>query len=155
MGTFVGLDAWFNTNSLVKEKTTCGKSSFSKYCMIWYNCQGHNFGFVNLISYCFKYCPGFIHAYYTWSLDIVCMKIVLKCVQNLTLDALISLLFSNVAAYLWYAKFSFCLQLGCSFVMYKGFFNHLNPISDKNRISPYNINTIPSRQVTRIEKSIN
>ena len=27
-------------------KTTCGASSFSKYCMIWYNCQGDNFGFV-------------------------------------------------------------------------------------------------------------
>ena len=29
------------------------------------------------------------------------------------------------------------------------------PISDQDRISPYNINTISSRQVMRIEKNIN
>ena len=31
----------------------------------------------------------------------------------------------------------------------------LNPMSDQDRISPYNINTISSRQVMRIKKSIN
>ena len=34
-------------------------------------------------------------------------------------------------------------------------FNPLTPISDQDRISPYNINTISSRQVMRIEKNIN
>ena len=31
----------------------------------------------------------------------------------------------------------------------------LTPVSDWDRISPYNINTISSRQVTRIKKTIN
>ena len=38
------------------------------------------------------------------------------------------------------------------------FFSQLNPFtptSDQDRISPYNINTISSRQVMRIEKNIN
>ena len=33
-------------------------------------------------------------------------------------------------------------------------FNSLNPISDQDRISPYNFNTIPGRQVTGIKKNI-
>ena len=33
--------------------------------------------------------------------------------------------------------------------------NPLTPISDQDRISPYNVNTISSRQVMRIEKNIN
>ena len=33
--------------------------------------------------------------------------------------------------------------------------NPLTPISDQDRISPYNINTISSRQVMRIKKNIN
>ena len=33
--------------------------------------------------------------------------------------------------------------------------NPLTPMSDQDRISPYNINTISSRQVMRIKKSIN
>ena len=32
------------------------------------------------------------------------------------------------------------------------FFNPFTPTSDQDRISPYNINTISSRQVMRIEK---
>ena len=32
--------------------------------------------------------------------------------------------------------------------------NPLTPMSDQNRISPYNINTISSRKVTRIKKNI-
>ena len=32
--------------------------------------------------------------------------------------------------------------------------NPLTPMSDQDRISPYNINTISSRQVMRIKKSI-
>ena len=35
------------------------------------------------------------------------------------------------------------------------FFNPLTPMSDQDRISPNNINTISSRKVTRIKKSIN
>ena len=35
------------------------------------------------------------------------------------------------------------------------FINPFTPISDQERISPYNINTISSRQVMRIEKNIN
>ena len=35
------------------------------------------------------------------------------------------------------------------------FFNHFIPTSDQEIISPYNINTISSRQVMRIEKNIN
>ena len=34
-------------------------------------------------------------------------------------------------------------------------FNPLSPTSDQNRISPYTINTISSRQVMRIKKNIN
>ena len=34
-------------------------------------------------------------------------------------------------------------------------FNPLSPISDQDRISPYNIITISSRQVMRIKKNIN
>ena len=34
-------------------------------------------------------------------------------------------------------------------------FNPLTPMSDQDRISPYNINTISSRQVTRIKRNIN
>ena len=33
-------------------------------------------------------------------------------------------------------------------------FNPLTPVSDQDRISPYNINTISSRQVMRIKKNI-
>ena len=33
-------------------------------------------------------------------------------------------------------------------------FNSLNPISDQDRISPYNFNAITGRQVTRIKKNI-
>ena len=92
-------------------KTTCGASSFSKYCMIWYNCQGDNFGFVNLISYCFKYYPGTIHAYHTWFPNNICMKIVLQCILKLTLDALISILFSNFLLSCFFL-FCFILELG-------------------------------------------
>ena len=35
------------------------------------------------------------------------------------------------------------------------FINPFTPTSDQERISPYNINTISSRQVMRIEKNIN
>ena len=35
------------------------------------------------------------------------------------------------------------------------FFNPLTLMSDRYRVSPYNINTISSRQVMRIKKSIN
>ena len=34
-------------------------------------------------------------------------------------------------------------------------FNPLSPTSDQDRISPYSINTISSRQLTRIKKNIN
>ena len=34
-------------------------------------------------------------------------------------------------------------------------FNPFTPTNDQDRISPYNINTISSRQVMRIEKNIN
>ena len=33
--------------------------------------------------------------------------------------------------------------------------NPFTPTSDQDRISPYNINTLSSRQVMRIEKNIN
>ena len=33
--------------------------------------------------------------------------------------------------------------------------NPFTPTSDQDRISPYNINTISSRQVMRIEKNVN
>ena len=35
------------------------------------------------------------------------------------------------------------------------FFNPLIPMSDQDKISPYNIDTISSRQVMRIKKNIN
>ena len=34
-------------------------------------------------------------------------------------------------------------------------FNPLTPISDQDRISPYNINTISTRKVMKIKKNIN
>ena len=37
----------------------------------------------------------------------------------------------------------------------KGIVNPLTPMTDQDRISPYNINTISSRQVMRINKNIN
>ena len=37
----------------------------------------------------------------------------------------------------------------------KRIFNPFTPTSDRERISPYNINTISSRQVMRIEKNMN
>ena len=33
--------------------------------------------------------------------------------------------------------------------------NPLTPVSDQDRISPYNINTISTREVMRIQKNIN
>ena len=36
-----------------------------------------------------------------------------------------------------------------------GTLNPFTPTSDQERISPYNINTIYSRQVMRIEKNVN
>ena len=33
--------------------------------------------------------------------------------------------------------------------------NPLTPMSDQDRISPYNINTMSTRQVMRIQKNIN
>ena len=33
--------------------------------------------------------------------------------------------------------------------------NPLTPVSDQDRISPYNINTVSSRQVMRKQKNIN
>ena len=35
------------------------------------------------------------------------------------------------------------------------FFKPLTPMSDQDKISPYNIDTISSRQVMRIKKNIN
>ena len=37
----------------------------------------------------------------------------------------------------------------------KEFVNPLTPMSDQDRISPYNINTISSRQMMRMNKKIN
>ena len=37
----------------------------------------------------------------------------------------------------------------------KGIVNPLTPMTDQDRISPYNINTISSRQMMRIRKNIN
>ena len=42
----------------------------------------------------------------------------------------------------------------CRGTVYR-FLNPLTPISDQNRISLYNINTISTRQVMRIKKNIN
>ena len=39
--------------------------------------------------------------------------------------------------------------------LHKWYFNPLTPIGDQDRISPYNINTISSRQVMGIKKNIN
>ena len=39
--------------------------------------------------------------------------------------------------------------------LHKEFIYPFTPTSDQDRISPYNMNTISSRQVTRIEKNIN
>ena len=39
--------------------------------------------------------------------------------------------------------------------LYIHIINSLTPISDQDRISPYNINTTSSRQVMRIEKNVN
>ena len=37
----------------------------------------------------------------------------------------------------------------------KDFFNPLTPMSDQDRISPYNIYTISTKEVMRIKKNIN
>ena len=42
-----------------------------------------------------------------------------------------------------------------TFYQRSNLFNPFTPTSDQDRISPYNINTISSRQVMRIEKNIN
>ena len=36
----------------------------------------------------------------------------------------------------------------------KAMFNPLTPMSDQDRISPYNVNTISRRKVTRMKKNI-
>ena len=41
------------------------------------------------------------------------------------------------------------------FIYFAVLINPLTPMSDQDRISPYNINTISSRQVMRIKKNIN
>ena len=50
--------------------------------------------------------------------------------------------------------FEKCLML-CIVIVVNPRLNTLTPISDQDRISPYNINTLPSRQVRRIKKNIN
>ena len=50
-------------------------------------------------------------------------------------------------------KRDFCIQVRD--LNANNFFNPLTLISDQYRISHYNINTISSRQVMRIKKSIN
>ena len=50
-------------------------------------------------------------------------------------------------------KRDFCIQVRD--LNANNFFNPLTLMSDQYRISPYNINTISSRQVMRIKKSIN
>ena len=155
MGIFVGFDAWFNTYSLVEEKQLV--ESLHLVSTAWYDITAKETtlvlwtSFHIVLSIVQDLYMRTIHGpwiFYVWKLSSNVFKIwpwmplFPYCFQMLLLTC-------------DRQNFSFCLQLGCSFVMYKGFFNHLNPISDKNRISPYNINTIPSRQVTRIEKSIN
>ena len=52
--------------------------------------------------------------------------------------------FSDLQVMIWSIAVPFSLQL-----------NPLTPMSDQNRISPYNINTVSTRQVMRIKKNIN
>ena len=48
---------------------------------------------------------------------------------------------------------TFCSTLG--FLRLRHFFNLFTPISDHNKISPHNTNTILSSQVMRMKKNIN
>ena len=47
-----------------------------------------------------------------------------------------------------------CGEYSCYLLLHPGCFNPLTPISDQDRISPYNINTMASRQLMRIKKKI-
>ena len=46
-------------------------------------------------------------------------------------------------------------KITCNGTKRNTLFNPLSPMSDQNRISPYNVITISSRQVIRIKKNIN
>ena len=50
----------------------------------------------------------------------------------------------------WYVHFSYNFLKTCLTLV-----NPLTPMSDQETISPYNINTISSRQVMSIKKNIN
>ena len=61
------------------------------------------------------------------------------------------------ATFLFLPQFDviFDLSLNRRTAIWNLFDNPLTPMSDQNRISPYDINTISTRQVMRIKKNIN
>ena len=61
------------------------------------------------------------------------------------------LVFYNSYLYNFTSSLSFQCYLQCFLQL----INPFTPTSDQDRISPYNINTVSSRQVMRIEKNIN
>ena len=52
--------------------------------------------------------------------------------------------------YQWYLNFTLLFNFSTD----NNLFNPLNPMSDQDRIFPYNVSTISSRQVMRINKNI-
>ena len=71
------------------------------------------------------------------------MKI--KTSKAAIISFILIILMNGLAVLLW-GELRYRLLLG---------FSPLTPMSDQDRISPYNINTVSSRQVMRIEKNIN
>ena len=63
-----------------------------------------------------------------------------------------------LALFVLLSQKTFVCRLGVfsvHFSVHEKYFNPFTPTGDQDRISPYNINTIPIRQVMRIEKNIN
>ena len=67
------------------------------------------------------------------------------------------ILFNPWFSWTFYLYIYFCEQCqeGWKLTVKGHLFNPLTPMSDQDRISPYNINTISTRLVMRIEKNIN
>ena len=71
----------------------------------------------------------------------------------LSLCSTIGILLHYLAFFFFYIVVLICLFT--NYLLLSGAYNPLIPMSDQERISPYNINTLPSRQVVRIKTNMN
>ena len=82
--------------------------------------------------------------------------------QNLHIKFLLFALLLRLCTQVTWKMHSFSAYQTCAiFFLYiitnwkKTLFNPSTPMGDQDRVSPYNINTIPGRQMMRIKKNIN